>query len=194
MKTENRIYGILAAVFAAAVLAGAALPELFRMQESTYAGFFSIYGRQKFQEQEAAVLPIFGYLAAGRIRTLLFLWMSMYTALGIWFHIIYAVWLGSTAGLLLALFALRQGWQGLLLFFCCTMPQWIFYGLQWKQELQQLVLWQSRREGAAWLYTVTQYRSVVKLLKALAFCLMGCGVEASLGIWSIRIFLKFTSG
>ena len=29
--------------------------------------------------------------------------------------------------MLLSLFALRQGVQGIGLFFCCTLPQWIFY-------------------------------------------------------------------
>ena len=136
IKTRQGIYLCLAAALLFGILAGVALPEVFRMREGTYAGFFSLYGMKKMQEMEVLLLPIFGYLLSSRLRTLLFLWMSSYTPLGLWLHLFFTGWLGCSGGMLLSLFALRQGVQGIGLFFCCTLPQWIFYGLQWKKELQ----------------------------------------------------------
>ena len=127
IKTRQGIYLCLAAALLFGILAGVALPEVFRMREGTYAGFFSLYGMKKMQEMEVLLLPIFGYLLSSRLRTLLFLWMSSYTPLGLWLHLFFTGWLGCSGGMLLSLFALRQGVQGIGLFFCCTLPQWIFY-------------------------------------------------------------------
>ena len=126
IKTRQGIYLCLAAALLFGILAGVALPEVFRMREGTYAGFFSLYGMKKMQEMEVLPLPIFGYLLSSRLRTLLFLWMSSYTPLGLWLHLFFTGWLGCSGGMLLSLFALRQGVQGIGLFFCCTLPQWIF--------------------------------------------------------------------
>ena len=125
-KTRQGIYLCLVAALLFGTLAGVALPEVFRMREGTYAGFFSLYGMEKMQEMEVLLWPIFGYLLSSRLRTLLFLWMSSYTPLGLWMHLFFAGWLGCSGGMLLSLFALRQGVQGIGLFFCCTLPQWIF--------------------------------------------------------------------
>ena len=71
IKTRQGIYLCLAAALLFGILAGVALPEVFRMREGTYAGFFSLYGMKKMQEMEVLLLPIFGYLLSSRLRTLL---------------------------------------------------------------------------------------------------------------------------
>ena len=58
IKTRQGIYLCLAAALLFGILAGVALPEVFRMREGTYAGFFSLYGMKKMQEMEVLLLPI----------------------------------------------------------------------------------------------------------------------------------------
>ena len=72
IKTHQGIYLFLASALLFGILTGVALPELFRMQEGTYAGFFSLYGMKKIQEADIALWPIFGYLLSSRMCTLLF--------------------------------------------------------------------------------------------------------------------------
>lgn len=68
IKTRQGIYLCLAAALLFGILAGVALPEVFRMREGTYAGFFSLYGMKKMQEMEVLLLPIFGYLLSSRLQ------------------------------------------------------------------------------------------------------------------------------
>ena len=132
IKTRQGIYLCLAAALLFGILAGVALPEVFRMREGTYAGFFSLYGMKKMQEMEVLLLPIFEYLLSSRLRTLLFLWMSSYTPLGLWLHLFFTGWLGCSGGMLLSLFALRQGVQGIGLFFAARCRSGFFTGCSGK--------------------------------------------------------------
>ena len=191
IKTHQGIYLFLASALLFGILTGVALPELFRMQEGTYAGFFSLYGMNKIQEADIALWPIFGYLLSSRMCTLLFLWMSSYTPVGLWLHLLFAAWLGCSGGMLLSLFALRQGAQGIGLFFCCTLPQWIFYGLQWKKELQLFLSRILPREVfSADIFPYPGRRTRIDWIAMVLYCVCGCAAETFLGLWSVKIFLK----
>lgn len=191
IKTRQGIYLCLASALLFGILTGVTLPELFRMREGTYAGFFSLYGMKKIQESEIMLWPIFGYLLSSRMRTLLFLWMSSYTPVGLWLHLIFAAWLGCSGGMLVSLFALRQGVQGIGLFFCCTLPQWIFYGLQWKKELQLFLTHNLLREiVTADGFPYPGRRARIDWIAMVLYCVSGCAAETFLGLWSVKIFLK----
>ena len=191
IKTRQGIYLCLAVALLFGILTCVAFPELFRMRDGTYAGFFSLYGMKKVQEMEIMLWPIFSYLLSSRLRTLLFLWMGSYTPVGLWLHLLFAAWLGCSGGMLLSLFALRQGTQGIGLFFCCTLPQWIFYGLQWKKELQLFLSHTMTRE----VFTVEALsypprRAHIDWIAMVLYCVSGCAAETFLGLWSVKIFLK----
>lgn len=177
-------------------LTGTALPELLRMGSGTYAGFLSIYGFQKYEARALSAVNLLPYIASVRLRTLLFLWMSSYTAAGLLFHLAYAWWLAASAGMLLALFMLRDGYEGILLFFCCLFPQWLLYGAMWQKEAGFL-LRQWRRSGSGLTDgggRMSMYRKDLADLSGMAgLCLLGCGAEAFLGTWTLKIFLKFFS-
>ena len=173
---------------------GTALPEFLRMGTGTYAGFLSLYGLQKYKERAVSAVNVLPYIAAGRLRTLLFLWMSSYTAAGLLFHLAYAWWLAASAGMLLALFMLRDGYEGILLFFCCLFPQWLLYGAMWQKEAGFL-LRQRRRSGSGLTDgggRMRMYRKDLADLSGMAgLCLLGCGAEAFLGTWTLKIFLQY---
>ena len=150
IKTRQGIYLCLAVALLFGILTGVAFPELFRMRDGTYAGFFSLYGMKKVQEMEIMLWPIFSYLLSSRLRTLLFLWM------------------GS-----------------------CTLPQWIFYGLQWKKELQLFLSHTMTRE----VFTVEALsypprRAHIDWIAMVLYCVSGCAAETFLGLWSVKIFLQ----
>lgn len=176
------------------LLAGAALPELLRMGSGTYAGFLSLYSFQKYEQSAISAADILPYITAGRLKTLLFLWMSGYTAAGLLFHLVYAWWLVASAGMLLALFLLRDGYEGILLFLCCLFPQWLLYGAMWQREVQFLVRrWRRSVAGPTGLESrAGEYRrDLADLAGMVGLCLLGCGAEAFLGTWTLKIFLKF---
>ena len=174
--------------------AGSALPELLRMGTGTYAGFLSLYSFRKYEESTPLALNILPYIAAGRLKTLLFLWMSSYTAAGLLFHLVYALWLAASAGMLLALFMLRDGYEGVLLFFCCLFPQWLLYGAMWQREVGFL-LRQLRRSSVAFSGggggAGTYRNDLAELAGMVGLCLLGCGAETFLGTWTLKIFLNF---
>ena len=175
-------------------LACTALPELLRMGTGTYAGFVSLYSFRKYEEKAVATFELLPYIVSGRLKTLLFLWMSSYTAAGVLFHIAYAWWLASSAGMLVALFMLRDGYEGILLFFCCLFPQWILYGAMWQKEMQFLLRkWRRNGAGAAGSgANMGLYRKDLKdLAEMIGLCLLGCAAEAFLGTWSMKIFLQY---
>ncbi len=172
-------------------LAGTALPELLRMGTGTYAGFLSLYSFQKYKGKVASAVNLMPYITAGRLKTLLFLWMSSYTAAGLLFHLLYAWWLSASAGMLLSLFILRDGYEGILLFLCCLFPQWILYGAMWQREIEFLMRqWRQSNSGVA--RSAGGYRrELLELGKMIGLCLLGCGAEAFLGTWTLKIFLKY---
>lgn len=182
-------------VLLAGFLGGTVLPELLRMGNGTYAGFFSMYSFRKFEEIKIDSGAVFLSVAAVRVQTLLFLWMSSYTAAGLLFHLVYAWWLAASAGMLLALFALRDGYHGLILFGCCLMPQWIVYTAMWRQEAAFFLEQQQRKRYTQVGNTALPGKIKVKydfqvLLRLLGLCLLGSAVEAYLGLWTLKIFLQ----
>lgn len=192
--------------------AGTALPELFRMGTGSYAGFLSLYGLQKYGTGAVSAARLLPYIASGRMRTLLFLWMSSYTAAGFLFHLLYVGWLAVSAGMLASLFALRGGYQGILLLFCCLFPQWLLYGTMWYREAEFLFRKQriagylspnsaenpvrARFRGIGRKAGRRAYRPVyagdlAALGGMIGLCLLGCCAEAFLGMWTLRIFLQY---
>ena len=194
MRKKERWIILAVFVVLTGFLTGAALPELLHMGSGSYAGLLSRYSLGRYEAsavRSAAVLP---YLVSVRLRALLFLWMSCYTPAGLLFHLLYAWWLACSGGLLLSLFMLREGYGGLLLFFCCILPQWLVYASMWKRELRFL----ARRRGAAanaqdgaQMYGFRQ--ELAELGRLTALCVAGSCAEAFCGLWSLKIFLQLFS-
>lgn len=135
MKKQRQKIVFAALVVLTGLLAGTAAPEAFRMGTGAYAGLLSAYSLGRYGSAAAAPQHLLPYIVSVRVKTLLFLWMSCYTPAGFFFHLAYAWWLAASAGLLLSLFVIRDGYGGVLLFLCCVLPQWIVYGSMWKREL-----------------------------------------------------------
>lgn len=171
--------------------AGVLTPELFRMGRGNYAGFASLYSFRKYETMAVSWKKILPCILSVRIRTLLFLWMSSFTTAGLLFHLIYGWWLAASAGMLIALFMLREGYGGILLFLCCLFPQWIWYAAMWRKELG--FLFQKRHYDFA-VQTQAQplrRRDMAELGKMMGLCLAGCAAEAFLGRWTLKIFLQY---
>lgn len=194
MNDARRRWLLVIFILLTGFLAGTAAPELFRMGTGDYAGLASRYGFQKYQGSMVLAEKLLPYIVSLRLRTLLFLWMSSFTAAGIFFHLAYAWWLAASAGLLVSLFVLRDGYDGFILFVCCLMPQWILYAAMWKQEGAFLLRCMKRKRGGEMGNTAAlQRRELLELGKMMGLCVLGCAVEAFLGRWTLKIFLKIFS-
>ncbi|WP_283680940.1 hypothetical protein [Parablautia sp. Marseille-Q6255] len=208
MEAERRRITLLIFTALAGLLAGSAIPELFRMGTGDYSGLLSLYSLGKYEATEVAAARLFPYIVSVRVPVLLFLWMSCYTPAGFLFHLGYIWWLSASAGMLLSVFLIRDGYEGLLLFGCCLFPQWIIYASMWRRELQVLLRhfdqrgggsrpWASLPASAAESYsgkilTVMQgsvRRELSEFFVLLGNCFLGCAAEAFLGIWTLKIYL-----
>lgn len=213
MKKERRILISFGAAALLGLLAGVAAPELFHMGDGSYAGFFSLYSFGKFEQlPDTGFAQLFWYLLVKRLRLLFFLWMSSYTPLGLFLHLLLAFWTFFSGGMLLSLFLLREGTNGILLFLCCLLPQWILYALAFRAEFRQYFLRQgSFREWSDGMISnpeteaVTEYdrekpvsdleepfsgREKGEFAGMLAFGLIGCGMEAFIGLRLLQVFLR----
>lgn len=194
MNNTRRRWILVSFILLTGFLAGTAAPELFRMGTGDYAGLASRYGFQKYQGSMVPAGNVLPYILSLRLRTLLFLWMSSFTAAGLLFHLAYAWWLAASAGLLVSLFVLREGYDGFILFACCLMPQWILYGAVWKQEGAFLLrCMKQRKDGGMGSVGTLRRRELLELGKMMGFCTAGCFMEAFLGRWTLKIFLKIFS-
>lgn len=188
--SERRILPLL--LFPAlGLLTGSALPELLRMGNGSYAGLSSLYSFRVYESISVDLPDLFLYVAQTRLWTLLFLWMSSFTSLGLLFHLCYAWWVAASFAMLLSLFVLRSGMQGILLFFCCVFPQWLVYAILWKREAAS---WIRRERGGQEITGVTVKRirkkDAAELLGLAALCLFGCACEAFLGTWTLKLYLR----
>lgn len=195
------------------VLAGVAVPKLFCMGDGSYAGFFSLYSFGKFtQLPDTGFAKLFWYLAVKRLRLFFFLWMGSYTPLGFLLHLLLGFWTFFACSMLLSLFLLREGTNGMLLFLCCLLPQWILYALAFRAELRQYFMrYGSCREGSGGMASdpeaeaVTEYgreklvsdlegkvsgRLKGETASMLTLCLAGCGMEAFIGLRLLQVFLQ----
>lgn len=194
MNNTRRRWILISFILLTGFLAGTAAPELFRMGTGDYTGLVSRYGFQKFQGSTVPAGSVLPYILSLRLKTLLFLWMSSFTAAGLLFHLIYAWWLAASAGLLISLFVLRDGYDGFILFACCLLPQWILYGTMWKYEGAFLFRCMRRKSGTENGSPGTLYRGdLLELGKMIGLCVLGCVMEAFLGKWTLKIFLKIFS-
>lgn len=191
MESRRRVRAVLVAAALLGFLLGTALPEMLHMGTGSYAGFVSLYSFGRFQEIFPEPGRLFLYLVPVRMKALLFLWMSSYTAAGVLFHFCYLFWLTCSAGMLLSLFILRDGYEGIILFFCCLFPQWLLYGSVWKRELG---IFLRRMEGSRYresgVLLPVSGRELGELGGLAGLCVFGCAVEAWLGLWTLKIFLK----
>lgn len=191
MRAQYRRQILISFILLTGFFVGSALPQLLCMGTGTYAGFFSLYSFQKYQEAAINSWNLFPYILTSRLQPLLFLWMSSFTTAGILFHVLYAGWLSVAAGMLLALFTLREGYEGLLFFCCCLFPQWILYLSMWKKEVHFLIEQQNRRyQGMGTVIGSLYRRDLMELGKMAGFALFGSAVEAFLGTWTLKIFLQ----
>lgn len=191
MHTEHQRQIFLWLLLLSGFLAGSALPELLHMGTGTYASFFSLYGLQKYQEAQADLGRVFSYVLTARLRPLLFLWMSSFTTAGLLFHAFYFWWLAAAAGMLLALFVLRSGLNGMLLFGCCLFPQWILYAAMWREEAEFLIRQRKKFPQICAVSAGRFWRTDLWTLARLAgYCLMGALTETFLGNWTMKIFLR----
>lgn len=181
MDRRKRKLFVAVLVLTAGFAAGTAAPEAFRMGTGNYTGFFSLYSFGKYGAMEMEPLSLLPAVLSVRLKTLLFLWMSSYTAAGLLFHLAYGGWLAASAGMLLALFALRGGIRGLALFACCLFPQWIVYGEVCRREMRFLL---SRPATAAGRHGLAALAQMVGL------AVFGSACEAFLGTWTLKIYLR----
>ncbi len=188
----RRLHILAAAAAAAGLFLGILLPELGRAGGGSYAGLVSVYGLREFERKSLDVLSLFPYVAGVRLRTILFLWMSSYTPPGLFLHMAYLFWLCFLAGILLAVFVLRQGYGGIFLFLCCLLPQWLLYLSVFARELR--FLWRKRQlsSGGDQAAVRTAGREDWKELAGmLLFMTAGALVEAGAGLKVFQIFLQY---
>lgn len=189
---QRRIHRLTVWLFVlAGFCAGFSLPGLLHMGTGDYTGFFSLYSFQKYEGSEIHPAKLFYYVAGLRLRTLLFLWMSAFTVAGLLFHLAYAMWLSVSAGMLLSLFLLRDGYEGIWLLACCLLPQWFFYGAVWRRETGFLLYQNGSMafvQGTG--ISVIRKRELGQLGVMVLLCLAGCLCEAFLGSWTLKIFLQ----
>lgn len=191
MHTEHQRQIFLWILLLSGFLAGSALPELLHMGTGTYAGFFSLYGLQKYQEIQTGLGSVLWYVLMARLRSLLFLWLSSFTTAGMLFHALYFWWLSAAAGVLLALFVLRSGLTGLLLFGCCLFPQWILYTAMWREEISFLIL-QRKKDTQGYIIPAGSLSrgNLWTLARLTGYCILGALTETFLGNWTMKIFLR----
>ena len=170
---------------------GTLMPELLKMGTGSYAGLLSLYSLKKYENASINTSRLYPYILSIRLQTLLFLWMSCYTAIGVMIHAVYFWWLACSAGMLLSLFMLQDGYRGILLFFFCVFPQWLVYASMWKREFLFLEKRRYREIYISLEETAGNGKEERKeLLKLVLFCIFGCSVEAFLGTWTLKIFLQ----
>lgn len=188
---------ILFLIFAAAgLLMGTAVPGLFRMGTGNYAGFFSLYSMQKYQQKvqdgTAETIGLLPYILSVRLKTLIFLWMSSFTTAGLLFHAVYFWWLAVSAGMLLSLLLLREGIRGALLFGCCLLPQWMLYSMMWHREAGVFLhRWRLGADISQVNTASVRKKELQELVRMVLLCLLGCGAEVFLGRWTLRLFMNF---
>ena len=214
MEKERRILISFGAAALLGLLAGVAAPKLFHMGDGSYAGFFSLYSFGKFaQLPDSDFTQLFWYLLVKRLRLICFLWMSSYTPIGFFAHLLLFFWIFFAGGMLLSLFLLREGTNGILLFLCCLLPQWILYVLAFRGELRLYFStygmerkWDygviSGREGEPRAESPAEYdREMLEsdfekslsgwmrreLLSMLMLCTVGCGMEAFIGLRLLQV-------
>lgn len=193
MFHRHRLFLILLFLFTG-LAAGAAVPEFLRMGTGSYAGFLSLYGLQKYETVQLRMPELFGYITEVRLGTLLFLWMSSFTSAGVLLHLLYGWWLAASAGMLLALFSLKDGMQGIGLFVCCLFPQWLLYAAAWRREF---VFFAKQYRRSIHTEDIRQRtargQSLLELGQMAGLMTAGCACEAFLGTQVLKIFLKFFS-
>ena len=214
MEKERRILISFGAAALLGLLAGVAAPKLFHMGDGSYAGFFSLYSFGKFaQLPDSDFTQLFWYLLVKRLRLICFLWMSSYTPIGFFAHLLLFFWIFFAGGMLLSLFLLREGTNGILLFLCCLLPQWILYVLAFRGELRLYFStyemerkWDygviSGREGEPRAESPAEYDRAMRasdfekslsvwmrreLLSMLMLCTVGCGMEAFIGLRLLQV-------
>ncbi|MCD8105653.1 MAG: hypothetical protein LUF35_11810 [Lachnospiraceae bacterium] len=181
---------------ASALLAGSAIPGLLDMGSGSYASLASLYSLQVYERTSLNVRELFVYVATVRMRTLLILWLSSFTTVGLLFHLGYGWWLIASGAMLLSLFGLRSGFDGIKSFACCLFPQWILYGALWKRETAAWLRRQAghsgstgfSRRGKTLLPALAE--DVFEFLQLAAICLCGCACEAFLGTWTLKLYLQ----
>lgn len=192
MNTERRHQILFILLLSSGFLAGSALPELLHMGNGTYAGFLSLYSLQKYQTVQAGFRTVFSYVLSARLQPLVFLWMSSFTAAGLLFHAVYIWWLMAAAGMLLALFVLKGGPEGVLQLGCCLFPQWILYSSMWKREGLFLIRQQRKRRQGCMVSAEHFWQSdLLELMKLASYGVLGAVIETFLGKWTVHIFLGF---
>ncbi|MCC8044548.1 MAG: hypothetical protein LIP12_03490 [Clostridiales bacterium] len=182
-----------------ALLFGSALPGLLDMGSGRYASLASLYGFQIYENRSIDFKNLFFYISSIRLRTLLILWLSSFSTIGFLFHLGYGWWLTASGAMLLALFGLRDGFEGILKFAVCLFPQWIFYGILWKKEI---IFW-LRRQGrwerkpvdreihqSAGAYRFAMAANLSEMMSLAVICLLGCACEAFLGSWTLQLYLE----
>ena len=191
-RERGRLWYLAFLILLGGFCAGLGVPELLRMGDGSYAGYASLYSFHTFETSSISPEILFPYLVRIRMMTHQFLWMSSYTAAGLLFHFLWLLWLGSSAGLLLALFALRDGYEGILLFFCCLFPQWVLYGIAWKMEFRFLFCqWLERIPSDERKIREFRRKDLAGLSRMIILILLGCAAETFVGMWTIKIFLQF---
>ncbi|MCD7885249.1 MAG: hypothetical protein LUI87_16340 [Lachnospiraceae bacterium] len=199
MSRLNRTMIPVMLFLASAFLFGSALPGLLDMGSGRYASLASLYGFQIYENSSIEFRNLFFYITSVRLRTLLILWLSSFTAIGLLFHLGYGWWLTASGAMLLSLFGMRDGMEGVLHFGFCIFPQWIFYSILWKKEivfwLRRQEQWKGQPENRGFYQRKGAFMPVLaanlsEMLSLGAICILGCACEAFLGTWMLQLYLR----
>lgn len=189
MKKRMRI--IIVTVITFGFFCGVSIPEIFHMNQGSYAGLLSVYGLQGFEHSRPEPVALFYYVFRSRSAGLILLWMSCYTPIGTALHVLCLLWLSASFGILASVFLLRQGYQGILLLLCCILPQWVIYLSVLRQEFSFLIE-KSRRSGSGSIVeSNVGGRDLQGLGKMLLACLTGCILETWFGLYIFQLFLRY---
>lgn len=171
---------------------GILIPELLYMGSGSYTGLMSLYGIGQFEQKTLEPEVLFPYIVSSRLQIFIFLWMSCYTPLGLLTHTGLVLWLGLSAGMLISVFVLRHGYEGILLFLCCILPQWIPYGTVIGREIVFLEhkIHKKRFAGEGTAGNAVYYE-LREMAVMTAICLLGCVLETVFGLKAFQVFLRY---
>lgn len=191
LKEKQFMFGFILLTLAGFLL-GTLIPELLHMGSGSYTGLVSLYGLGQFEQKKLEPEVLFPYIVSVRLQIFIFLWMSCYTPLGLPAHTGLLLWLGMSAGMLISIFVLRHGYEGVLLFLCCVLPQWIPYGTVIVREIVFLEhkIRKKRAVGVGMAGNAVYYE-LRELVVMAAVCLLGCVLETVFGLKAFQVFLKY---
>lgn len=124
---QSKILWMLGGLFIAGFLAGIVGVNLWGKEDIRQAGILSTYYISQYKYLKIDSGALFFYLLFRRIKWPLLLWVLGFTAAGLPAALLYGVWLGASAGIVLTVGVMKMGLAGLLFCLGAMLPQNIIY-------------------------------------------------------------------